>query len=156
MPHRDELAVFEGAELRFECQRSGNCCRRPGYVYFSRDDVDAAARLLAVPRGEFVRRYLRLEAGQFVLDVDHGGCRFFDGHGCSIHDAKPLQCRAWPFWPELVRSQRAWRSAARGCPGMGQGSPISRAELAELLRALSDAGIPEEPPEDLEPRGSPA
>jgi Fe-S-cluster containining protein len=144
-----DLPVFDPAELRFQCQRSGNCCRRPGYVYFSRDDVDRAARYLGLGRGDFVRRHLRAEGGRFVLEVDHAGCRFFDGAGCTIHEAKPLQCRAWPFWPELVRSRSAWRGAAKGCPGIGEGAPISRDALRELLGLLAEAGIPEEAPELL-------
>lgn len=142
-----QSAVAEAPELRFECQRSGNCCRRPGYVYFTRDDIDAAAGFLGIARGEFVKRYLAVDGRRFVLEVDAGGCRFFDGAGCVIHPAKPLQCRSWPFWPELVRTPRAWRAAARGCPGMGQGGAISAAELDAWLNALSEAGIPEEPDE---------
>lgn len=131
-------------ELRFECQRSGNCCRRPGYVYFTRDDVEAVAKFLGITRGEFVRRHLAIDGRRFVLEVDSGGCRFFDGKGCVIHPAKPLQCRSWPYWPELVRTPRAWRAAARGCPGIGQGGPISAADLDAWLDALTEAGIPEE------------
>ena len=131
-------------ELRFECQRSGNCCRRPGYVYFTRDDVDAAARFVGLTRGEFVRRHLSVTGRRFVLEVDSAGCRFFDGDGCTIHPVKPLQCRSWPFWPELVRTERAWRAAARGCPGMGRGGPISAEQLEAWLHALTEAGIPEE------------
>lgn len=142
-----ESAAAGAPELRFECQRSGNCCRRPGYVYFTRDDVEAAAGFLGIARGDFVKRYLAVDGRRFVLEVDSGGCRFFDGAGCVIHPAKPLQCRSWPFWPELVRTPRAWRAAARGCPGMGQGGAISAAELDGWLNALSEAGIPEEPDE---------
>lgn len=139
-----ELPTSGSSGLRFACQRSGNCCRRPGYVYFTRDDVDAAAGFLGISRGEFVQRYLAIEGRRFVLEVDTGGCRFFDGAGCVIHPAKPLQCRSWPFWPELVRTQRAWRAAARGCPGMDEGEAISTAELEAWLAALTEAGIPED------------
>lgn len=131
-------------KLRFACQRSGNCCRRPGFVYFTHEDAAGAAAFLELTRGDFVRRYLRVERGRFVLDVDGEGCRFFDGSGCTIHPVKPLQCRAWPYWPEIVRSPRAWRAAARGCPGMGQGGAISREELEAWIAALAAAGIPED------------
>ena len=30
---------------------------------------------------------------------------------------RPTQCRTWPFWPENLRNNRAWHSAAKTCPG---------------------------------------
>jgi Fe-S-cluster containining protein len=51
-------------------------------------------------------------------------CPFLEGHGCSIHPAKPTQCRTFPYWPELVESKREWNRTAKYCPGIGKGPLI--------------------------------
>ena len=57
-------------------------------------------------------------------------CHFLHEGGCSIHPAKPTQCRIFPFWPELVESRREWLKVARGyCPGIGKG-PLIQIEVA--------------------------
>ena len=40
---------------------------------------------------------------------------------CRVHNARPQQCRTWPFWPENISSPRAWQRAARNCEGINQG-----------------------------------
>jgi Fe-S-cluster containining protein len=37
---------------------------------------------------------------------------------------KPVQCRAFPFWPELVSNRAAWKEAASYCPGIGGGAVV--------------------------------
>ena len=67
--------------------------------------------------------------------------RFSKAHGCSIHPAKPTQCRTFPFWPELVESKSEWNRTGRYCPGIGKGPLIqigTAMEIAEEQRiALS-------------------
>jgi len=48
-----------------------------------------------------------------LLDPETGRCRGYV--------ARPLQCRAYPFWPSVVVSPESWREHARRCPGMDQG-----------------------------------
>ena len=65
------------------------------------------------------------------LRVPRDGCTcpFLEEGGCSIHPAKPAQCRVFPFWPELVESRREWLKTARYCPGIGKG-PLIQIEQA--------------------------
>lgn len=60
-------------------------------------------------------------------------CPFLDAGGCGIHPVKPVQCRVFPFWPELVESRREWTRTAKWCPGIGQG------ELIQIGTALETA-----------------
>jgi hypothetical protein len=66
-------------------------------------------------------------------------CPFLEATGCSIHPAKPTQCRIFPFWPEFVDSAREWKKAAQFCPGIDQGPPIqiesAKAQAAEMRTA---------------------
>ena len=64
-------------------------------------------------------------------------CPFLENHGCSIHPAKPTQCRTFPFWPDLVEHRAAWNRTAQYCPGIGKGPLIqigTAMELAEEQR----------------------
>lgn len=41
---------------------------------------------------------------------------------CKLYQARPTQCRTWPFWQEVVESAETWDQAANGCPGMNTGT----------------------------------
>lgn len=58
---------------------------------------------------------------------------------CGLYEARPSQCRTWPFWPENLRSPESWDRAARGCPGMNQGKlhPVEVVQMT-VERALAD------------------
>ena len=124
------------AGLRFECQPGCTvCCEQNGFVYLTEDDVPRAAGFLGMSTVEFERRYVYRTRHQIRLRVPRQAkCYFLRDGGCSIHPAKPTQCRQFPFWPELVESRREWRKAARYCPGIGQG-PLIRIETARTIAA---------------------
>jgi Fe-S-cluster containining protein len=68
-------------------------------------------------------------------------CPFLEEGGCSIHPAKPTQCRIFPFWPELLESRREWKKAARYCPGIGKG-PLIQIEKVKAQAAEMREGYP--------------
>lgn len=68
-------------------------------------------------------------------------CFFLRENGCSIHPVKPTQCRAFPFWPELVESTREWKKTARYCPGIGKGQLV-RIEAARKQAEEMREGYP--------------
>jgi Fe-S-cluster containining protein len=41
--------------------------------------------------------------------------------GCTVYDARPVQCVTYPFWTHLLVSEGAWKNAAQYCPGMKNG-----------------------------------
>jgi Fe-S-cluster containining protein len=53
--------------------------------------------------------------------------------GCSIYNARPLQCRAFPFWQSILRSPEAWNMAKTGCPGMGRGALVTEDAINSWL-----------------------
>jgi Fe-S-cluster containining protein len=73
---------------------------------------------------------------------DSRQCYFLNGDGCSIHPAKPTQCRIFPFWPELVESRREWKKTAKYCPGLGKG-PLIQIETAQAQATEMRAAYPE-------------
>jgi Fe-S-cluster containining protein len=71
-------------------------------------------------------------------------CIFWKG-GCEHYAARPLQCRTFPFWPSILNTPGAWKIAKSGCPGMGQGTLFSRAEIESHLAARAAEPVLERP-----------
>ena len=120
--------------LRFTCQKGcTNCCDQKGFVYLSEEDVKRAAKFVGLTRKAFETKYIYRTTHQrrFRKPPDKQ-CPFLEGGGCGIHPAKPTQCRTFPFWPELIESQAAWKRTARFCPGIGKGPLIQIAKAREI------------------------
>jgi uncharacterized protein len=130
--------------LRFECQPGcTDCCTQTGFVYLNQADVARAAAFVGITAEEFERRYVYRTRRKMRFRVaKHTHCHFLVGGGCGIHPAKPLQCRTFPFWPELVGNARQWRSASRRCPGIGKG-PLIQIEVARSVAQEMRDGLPE-------------
>ena len=129
--------------VRFQCQPGcTNCCTQKGFVYLTESDLVRIARFLEMPAADFERRYVYRTKNLLRLRMPrHGQCHFLRENGCSIHPAKPTQCRIFPFWPELVDSKRAWRKTAAWCPGIGKG-PLVQIEAARQSAEEMRAAYP--------------
>jgi Fe-S-cluster containining protein len=127
--------------LRFECQPGcTKCCDVRGFVYLSEDDVVRAAAFLKLPAAEFEARYIVRFAHVIRLRKPlDSQCHFLRDNGCSIHPAKPTQCRLYPFWPELVEDRKAWRAASSSCPGIGKGELIQIGAACEIANGMKTA-----------------
>ena len=126
--------------VRFECQPGcTNCCRQKGFVYLTETDLTRIAEFLGMPAREFERRYVYRTKHLLRFRMPrHTQCHFLREDGCSIHPAKPTQCRIFPFWPEMVDNKREWRKTAAWCPGIGKGKLVqieNARNLAQEMRA---------------------
>ena len=119
--------------LRFECQTGCTaCCEQRGFVYLTDADIARAAAFVEMSAAAFERKYVFRTKNRARLRVPRdANCHFLTAEGCSIHPAKPAQCRIFPFWPELVDSRREWKKTARYCPGIGKG-PLIQIEAARV------------------------
>ncbi len=143
------LPMYEKG-LRFECTRCSRCCRHtPGYVFLSEKDVTRLCRHLRLERAEFIRTYCRrVDTGiarrVSLKEKPNYDCVFWKDGGCSVYEARPLQCRAYPFWSANVASQEAWDEQARLCPGMNHGPLHDRQEIERWLKKRLAEGFIEE------------
>ena len=135
--------VWYADGLRFTCRPDcGRCCTRHGdydYVYLERDDVRALASHFEMSATEFRRRHTRKDEGHTVLRMDGPQCPFLEGSRCTVYEARPRQCRTFPFWPENLKTRRRWESLATFCPGIGQGKRVPLLTIREQLRTAEEA-----------------
>ena len=127
--------------LRFACQPGCTaCCEQKGFVYLSEADIPRMAVYLRMTVESFERQYVFRTKNRARLRVPRDvNCHFLRDGGCSIHAAKPTQCRIFPFWPELLDSRREWAKTARYCPGMNQGPLVQIESARAQAREMADA-----------------
>ena len=123
--------------VRFFCVGCGRCCRgEPGAIFFSRAEGERVCALLSMDEGTFRRRFVTLRWGRpSFIERPNGDCIFYRAEEarCSIYGVRPSQCRLFPFWTEVMRSEESWASYAKSCPGMNDGRLYSASEIEALL-----------------------
>jgi uncharacterized protein len=144
--------------LNFTCTCCGNCCTGgPGYVWITEEEIRLLASHLKLTPEETVERYCRKVNGKFSLKEGRTVSGQYDciflkeikpprssrsgevivqaKRACGIYEARPLQCRTWPFWPENLASKTAWQAETRKCPGMNTGKHYAPEQIAALRDA---------------------
>jgi Fe-S-cluster containining protein len=72
--------------------------------------------------------------GLFHLKQPDNHCPFLTSRGCGIYQARPAQCRTWPFWAENMK-ERVWKEEiVPCCKGVGKGRLYSPEEITALVR----------------------
>jgi len=102
------------------CQ--GRCCTgASGNIYVTEREIGKIAELLALGMSDFVERYLLKKGYRYTVKERKIGesyeCVFFDreSSGCTIYDARPLQCETFPFW-EYYKNRIG--ELKKECPGI--------------------------------------
>jgi len=132
-----ETAPWYADGLRFECQADcGRCCTNHGkyaYVYLEGKDPARLAGFFEMSEIEFRERYTTLEDGYVVLTMGSPSCPFLDGTRCTVYEARPAQCRTFPFWDEQLSTKRVWDRTEEFCPGINLGQLHSLATIRQRL-----------------------
>jgi uncharacterized protein len=123
--------------LQFECTACGACCSgEPGYVWVDRREIAEMAAALDIDQAEFHRRFVRrVGTRSSLVEYPDGDCIFLDPETrrCLVYQARPVQCRTWPFWSSNLSSPQAWDETCKACPGAGTGKLYTLEEI-ELSR----------------------
>ncbi|MCX8228655.1 MAG: YkgJ family cysteine cluster protein [Planctomycetota bacterium] len=130
--------------LPFTCQQSGKCCHARGdyaWVYVGWPERERLAQALQITPEEFTQKYTITDAqGARILRFVDGHCIFLEDAACQVHDHKPVQCRTWPFWEELLESPETYEAEVRNfCPGSRSGKRISADEIRRQMKETEEA-----------------
>lgn len=128
--------------LRFQCQGSGKCCTSHGeygFVFLSLEDRRRFAKYFKISTSAFTKKYCQKLNGAFHLieDPKNPDCMFLKNKQCSVYEARPNQCRTWPFWPEVMNAKAWKKDVADFCPGVGKGPVIPAKEIERQLKIMS-------------------
>jgi hypothetical protein len=127
--------------LRFECTQCGECCTgAPGFVWVNKQEIESLAGLVTVGDvDEFERKYVRkVGIRKSLVEFPNGDCVFFctETKRCTVYEARPRQCRTWPFWDSNLRSEEAWEETCQICPGSGKGTLYQLGEVEKRRKVL--------------------
>jgi uncharacterized protein len=125
--------------VQFECQGSGKCCTSHGefgFVFLSLKDRRLMAKHLKINTAQFTKKYCVKYNGAFHLyeDPKNTDCMFLKNKQCSVYEARPTQCRTWPFWPEVMGAKAWKKEVVSFCPGVGKGKVHSAKEIESQLK----------------------
>ena len=86
-----------------ECQ--GKCCTgESGYIYVNKSEALSISEYLGIDIKQLVSEYLFKKGYKYSIKEnkidDSYECIFYDrkNNGCTIYDARPTQCKTFPFW----------------------------------------------------------
>ena len=115
-----------GDGLRFTCTQCGKCCTGAGFVWISAVEMAELAVLLGTTLDRFVQKYVWMVDDEYVLKKHPNGtdCVFLKDGKCTAYEARPSQCRSFPFWRQNLDSAESWRQAAEKCEGISDASPV--------------------------------
>ncbi len=124
--------------LRFTCTQCGDCCSgEPGYVWVDQSEIDAMASLMGIEPEEFEHRFVRqVGVDRSLVEYPDGDCILLDPETrrCTVYEARPIQCRTWPFWDSNLKRKKDWKETCEVCPGAGSGRLYSLKEI-EIARS---------------------
>lgn len=141
---KDDQKWPEISALKFECTGSGKCCvshGEYGFVFLNKSDIRRLEKFLGVPKEEFAQqddfdftRFSKAKKKCWHLSNSEKGCRFLNGKQCSVYEARPIQCRTWPYYPEHMNA-KAWSELSQFCPGVGRGPEKTEKEIKDIIDA---------------------
>jgi len=74
---------------------------------------------LKISKNVFLEKYTRkLHGRTALLERPNFDCVFLKENRCSLYQARPKQCKTYPFWPEILRSKKAWDNEKMRCEGL--------------------------------------
>lgn len=99
------------------------------------------AAALNLSEKTFKIRYIRTRQNRLCLvekKNPQGGrdCIFLKDNKCQIYQARPQQCRTFPWWRENLTTPESWQLAATFCEGISPSAPL--VPLSHIEEILAD------------------
>jgi len=128
--------------LQFTCSGCGDCCTGgAGYVWVNKEEIHAIAAQMGMldDMETFMSTYTRKVGIRYSLkEYSNGDCYFFDNQTrrCNVYNARPRQCKTWPFWDSNLKSEKTWKQTCQTCPGSGQGKLHTLGQIEEQRKQI--------------------
>lgn len=133
-----EKKFYDGG-LKFSCRQCSFCCRGfPGVVLMDETDLERLAKWADVTREQFIQMYCRwVESDDgfeylSLREKRNMECIFWN-NGCESYEARPVQCRTYPFWTKVLESRKSWDEEGKSCPGINSGENHPQEEIETEL-----------------------
>lgn len=133
--------VWYADGLRFECTQCGNCCTgASGFVWVNSQEIADLARTIGMDDVDrFEDLYVRkVGIRRSLKEFPNGDCVFFDSESrrCTVYNARPRQCRTWPFWNSNLSKPEDWERTCEICPGSGKGKLYSIDQIESSRKVI--------------------
>lgn len=82
-----------------ECQRCTACCRWPGQVLLSDEEITRLAAFKKLSEHDFIQQFAQLRPdrrGLALKENADGSCIFLEGENCAVQPVKPQKCKEFP------------------------------------------------------------
>ncbi len=140
--HQPPATPWYADGLRFKCTGCGDCCTgSPGYVWVTQKEIDALAEHLNITPAACEKKHVRnIGIRRSLIELPQSyDCIFLDAktRKCEVYEARPRQCRTWPFWKSNVRSKETWQETCEACPGSGKGKLYQLEQIEEQVAIVS-------------------
>lgn len=127
--------------LKFSCSGCGDCCTgTPGYVWVNREEIKEMAQAINQSVEDFEKIYIRKVGIRKSLRElpDSYDCVFLDEETrkCQLYDARPRQCKTWPFWASNLKTPEDWERTCQECPGSGTGKLVQLDDIERQRRVV--------------------
>jgi len=106
----------------FECTKCGKCCVASGkrvLLVVSDDEAAGMAMCLNMTPEQFAETFL--DQSRMKLCAD-GSCPMLDPETnlCRTYEARPEQCRTFPYWPSNLKNGGFTPAVRELCEGIGE------------------------------------
>jgi len=129
--------IHQKQVLRFKCTGCGKCCAgdEDHYIAMSKAEAVRIRKYLDITEAWFRRHYItHLTRNTLTARMHKGRCTFLNKEGkCRIYHLRPVQCRTYPYWPELLESAQAWNNEAKHCEGINSGTIVPIEDITKKL-----------------------
>ena len=115
-------------------------------MYLSENDLSRLANDSKMDYTAFVEtwcRWVPLNRDRERLSLrekSNFDCIFWN-NGCTVYNARPLQCRAFPFWDSVVCSEEAWITTGQACPGINSGDYYEMEKIDGFIRLIAEEPV---------------
>lgn len=105
-------------------------------MYLTLEDRQRFAKHFNMTEKAFTKEFCQKTDGIYHLieRKNNPDCLFLEGNKCSAYEARPTQCRTWPFWSENMNAKTWSEEISSFCPGVGKGPLISSVEIEKAIK----------------------